>query len=607
MSWLGIDGEGIGRDPHRYVMMCASDSTGRVVDYIEDVSGLRTRDCFDWLLQLPTDWKLAGYYLTYDWTMILADLPDKKIYRLLRPELRARPKTEGAGFSHVRWEGYRLHYLSGMMRIGRADRVVTVWDVGKYFQSRFVVALEQSGIAPPALIRRMKLERGSETWTADALDLIRRYCLEECKYLARLVELLEEQHEAIGLKPRSWHGPGSTASALLSKHSVQTFLKKPPPEVELAAHYAYFGGRFEQSAIGPQPDVWAYDIRSAYPHAETTLPCLQHGEWVHATREPAMSEVAVIRYRVTDIGNRAWGPLPCRLGDGSIVWSRGEHVGWAWASEYWPARCNWAGVEFDGEAWVLQRHCDCVPFGFVPELYQWRVERPENKQVVKLASNSTYGKLAQTAGGGGPFSCRVWAGMITAACRGRMLQFIATSLDESKVYAVATDGVFSAEHRPDLASDELGGWEVSHKGAMVFLRPGIYWAITDVEADEREKALKAIKARGIGRNQLFDQIDAANQALRDGRARAQLGHSNLFGGARDCVRRTRTGEYRRSALYGQWFESPASLSLLPAPKRDEQWRPPRLDGVHSAPYNVKQISIEAQALRRIGSFLESRL
>ena len=132
--WIGVDGEGLGRAPHRYVLLARSDADGHT-DSIERRSGLRTIECLDWFLRAPSDARLAGYFLGYDWTMILRDLPDAAIYSLLRPETRARPADEGGGFSPIRWRRYRLHYMQRMLRINDGDRSVTVWDLGQFFQA----------------------------------------------------------------------------------------------------------------------------------------------------------------------------------------------------------------------------------------------------------------------------------------------------------------------------------------------------------------------------------------------------------------------------------------------------------------------------------------
>lgn len=617
MSWLGLDGEGIGRAPHRYVQLCYSDASGGVQDYIEDARGITTADALAFLMRTPAaherkrscEWQIAGYYLSYDWTMILRDLPNAALHRLLRPELRVRPRSEGGGFSPVRWQGYQLHYLSGMMRIQKGNRQVTVWDVGKFYQARFVAALEASGLAASDLIQRMKLARG--TWEESDLDETLTYCLEECRELAKLVELLERQHEAIGLDLRTFHGPGSTASALLTKHNVARCHADAPPEVDALASRAFFGGRFEQSLIGSATGVYSYDIRSAYPHAATSLPCLAHGRWQRRRKAPKSGAVALVRYRVKDIGERSWGPLPCRLADGSIVWPRGGSTGWCWNVEFQEAREGWRGVEYAGEHWEFISGCRCQPFDFLPELYRWRVERPENKQVVKLAMNSVYGKLAQSIGGGSKWSSRVWAGLITATTRARMLQLIRLHSDESKLASIATDGAYSTE-RLDIGGDALGEWEVGEKGFMTFVRPGIYWSHRDLLAwygapedkSIAEAAAKAVKARGISRAHMLTQVSRAEAAIAQGEERTVLGVTTQFGGARECVYRV-GNTAKRSKLYGEWYQMPATLSLGPAPKRQADWSPPLLDNVESAPYRPD--GPEAAKLQLIGRLLEARI
>lgn len=597
VTWIAIDGEGLGRAPHRYVMMCRSDGSGDE-DYIEDVNGLATATCLNWLLQLSRarhdqeSTHICGYYLSYDWTMILKDLPNKTLYRLLRPELRSRQGDDGGGFSPVTWRGFRLHYLSRMMRISRGSRSVTVWDLGPYYQQPFVAALEQAGFAPPALIARMKAERG--TWSEDDLDRMRDYCIEECRHLARLGELLERQHAAVGLHPRRWHGPGSTAAAVLDKYKVRDCLAKPPAEVEQAADRAYFGGRFEQALIGRVEGCIAYDVRSAYPAAARTLPCLAHGRWVRQRKLPSESDVAVIRYRVRNIGDRVWGPLPCRLDDGSIVWPRKSHTGWAWSSEFFAAADGWRGVEFLKEAWVLRRNCSCEPFAFVDELYAYRTSKPELKQVVKLELNSVYGKLAQTAGGGSKYSSRVWAGLITADCRAKMLRLISRHADESHVCAIATDGCYSTEVH-GVPCERLGEWEAHEEGAMTFLRPGIYWSPDKV------------RARGVGRKQLKAQLAEAERAIAERAPVVHLGVTTVFGGAREMVWKTPSGLYRRGRGYGEWFDVPSKLSLKPQPKRDADWQPPIVDNIDSRGYLDTPRSRDSKMLEVIGRILDARL
>jgi hypothetical protein len=224
-----------------------------------------------------------------------------------------------------------------------------------------------------------------------------------------------------------------------------------------------------------------------------------------------------------------------------------------------------------------------------------RVARPDLKQVLKLFLNSIYGKLAQSVGGGSRFSSRLWAGMITSHTREQILRLISAHADEGRLYGIATDGIFSSEHFPELASDELGGWEVKGPETFTFVRPGIYWTSAD-----------AVKARGVGKRRLEAQLTEVAQAIAEGADHVALTPSKVFGGARDMIWRTPAGVYRRGSGYGEWFEVPGKLSLLPGPKRDRDWSPPRYaDPVESSPYMGKS-SPDARALKIVARLLHSR-
>lgn len=578
--WLGLDGEGIGRGPHRYVLLCASDADG-AHETLEDERGLSTPRCLDWLLRFATrDVVLAGFYLSYDWTMMLSDLPAKLLYRLWRPELRALPKGEGGGFSPVRWRDYRLHWLAGMMRVGRGQRSVTIWDLGKYYQEPFVAAVQRWRVLDDdqlAMVRAMKARRATFA-TADRDD-VRRYCALECQALAELAARLERAHVAVGLRPRGWYGPGATAAVLLRRERIHERRGEIPPAVADAADRAFAGGRFEQSALG-RHRVRGHDIVSAYPYAALLLPCLEHGRWERVTRErEAVSRSvrhAVVRWRLSDVGTVPWGPLPVRLDKGRIIYPRSGATGWTWRTEYQAARKHWSGVHFGGEAWVLRGECDCRPFAPLLDLFRQRAEVGKQSGpgiVLKLAANSVPGKLMQSVGAA-QYASRVWAGMVTSQTRAQLLSAIATHDDWADVVAVATDGVYTRDldwtpAAPPLAPDMLGAWETSAPQDIVFLRPGIYCG-PDV-----------VRARGVGRALLAGRTDLCLT-----RSHVELGVRAAFGAARQSVYMVR-GRAKRSPNYGQWRDVAVRVSLDPAPKRAPDWGLVALGGVDSAPYSGK--------------------
>jgi len=581
--WVGIDGEGMGRKSHRYVMLASSDE-----DVIQTQKGLSSKACLDFMLDLGTrDCRVCGYYLSYDWTMILRDLPEGAVYTLLRPELRARTKEEGGGFDWIKWKGYRLHFLAGAMWIGHGDRRVTVWDLGKYYQGPFVDALHAWDLAPKVRehIRAMKLGRAGFTWRSRKKILA--YCLAECKALADLAEHLEQAHIDAGLKPRSWHGPGSTAGSLLARYSIGEKRGAQPPEVTRAASIAFFGGRAEISCSGTiKRPVYAYDITSAYPYHAMHLPCLQHGQWVRTRSERRLQNAAhaVIAGSIDRV-RADWGPLPIRLSSGSIVFPRGGASGYWWRDE-WLSAQEWphSRMKFD-HAYILRCECECQPFAFIQDLFLERLRVGKNTgagKVLKLALNSLYGKLAQTVGSG-QYASRVWAGMITSGTRAQVLNLMRDHQRLDSVVMVATDGVFSTEERA-TGPVQLGGWErTDHQTGVTLVRPGIYWT-----------AEGKLRARGLGRDSLDLAREMMREALERGDDRVLLPPRIVFHGAKSSIYARQDGMLVRSARYGQWREIPTHVSLAPAPKRRRDWGLHLLRDVQSGAYGAKNQASHAR-------------
>lgn len=604
---VGIDGEGIGRAPHRYTLLAWSDASGKRSAHIEDSRGLSTLACLGFVAAVPLAARVYGYYLGYDWTKILGDLPNRDIYRLMRPELRVL-QGEGGGFSEVPFKHFRLHYLAGMMRVKdlRSRRSVTVWDVGKFYQDSFCKLVCDrkhkhekscfSGALPKWSVGSVELwtriatmKNKRSTFSVTERKRIREYCLEECAALAELVQQLNDAHASVGLPLRKWYGPGSSAKVALGQLGIKTKRGEHPPEVLRAADAAFFGGRFENRAIGTfEGLVYGYDLISAYPAATRSLPCLEHARWRRTTRERDLSSqrLGLVRFALGPTTRQAWwGPLPIRLAQGSIVFPRSGATGWTYAAEFRAARELAPNVRFL-EAWLLSSSCNCRPFERVEEWFaeRLRIGKSGRGIVLKLVLNSLYGCLAQTLGIAPPFACRLWAGMITSAVRAELLRAIA--LDPEGVLCTATDGIYSQRPLALDVGSALGQWEAKRVERITLVRPGIYWTE------------ESVRARGIGRGALpLEQREAILAALDAGEPKVQLPPVTRFGGAKASV--YRAGEtFRRSERYGEWSEQPCRISFDPAPKRGPGFALFDLPDVESVPYSARTLSIEALQLMR---------
>jgi DNA polymerase type B, organellar and viral len=417
------------------------------------------------------------------------------------------------------------------------QRRVRVWDAFKFFQSSFVAALTKWDVGTPkerARIQKMKEKRGIFRSISD--ERKERYCQDECRLLAVMMRKLVDAHEEVGLKLKRYDSPGSTASVLLDRHEVDEYAGKRihelPKSLARAVRAGYFGGRFETSCIGRViQKLYGRDINAAYPYALTLLPCLKCGTWKRVKGESAIRKAlgtataAICRFRVRAVtGDErrriAWGPLPCRDQDGSIVFGT-NFTGWAWWQELEPALRGWPDlVELAGEAWVYKTRCSHRPFDWMPERYRQRCEWGSSGKglVMKNGTNSCYGKLAQSVGADPRFQSWPWAGMCTATTRGQMLEALLTLKPAGRwhVRSIATDGLIATKPlvlaKPEDTgtwdcknekgdSKVLGAWDVEDtEGGALFVKPGMHIPL-DLKLEAK------IKARGVGRKELAKNRD----------------------------------------------------------------------------------------------------
>lgn len=595
------------------MFLAASDGTEEWS--VWDDAGLSTVACLEFLLTLPRVALVIGFAFQYDLTKLLADLPDRLLWRLLHEESRAVEIDGRTIYSPVSWRGFSLNYANRRLTVsrklpGQGVRRATVWDFFKFFQCSFVKALTDwdVGAAEIAAIAKMKGQRAR--FARMAPHKIRRYCLDECRLLSQLGRRLIDAHTDAGIPLKRYDGPGSTASVLLGRMSIAEKRGELPREMRHPVACAFFGGRFEDSAsgrvVGP---VYGYDLASAYPYAATFLPCLEHARWRWEER-PYIHEAlsacdpdeytALVGWATTATGTRRdWGGLPVRSENGSIVFPLAGVGGWAWLSEWQAARQLNPYVHAVG-AFVAERRCDCRPFAELPTYYRERVRWGKDGpgRALKLGTNSVYGKLAQSMGAHPPFQSWVWAGLITAQIRAEMLRAI-SGLSPWAVISIATDGFLSREpwENPRAPKETgtsdlkkpLGVWEEKVYDDGVFLvRPGIYLG------DE-------LRARGIGRSALSKHAARIQLAHEAGRKGYTVRGMRRFVGARTGLTRTARGEVRRSADYGEWVPYPIRLSFSPAPKRRMRDADGRLvawtyTDWESEPYDPARLSPDAAAL-----------
>lgn len=538
--FVAIDGEGYDTraGKHVYYLLGASDGTSIEAKR----GGLKTRDVFTYLLDLQERHPrgiLVAFSINYDMNMWLGDVPLSTLDGLRKHGAhlffdRARP---GWGW-RVEWmpgkwvaiaHGETERTKTGALKLKAGARSVRIYDVFGFFQQSFVGALREWNVGSAdehARLLAMKTQRAD--FARVARVAVADYNALECRLLVALMERVRDALEQVGVRLTRWHGAGAIGSELLKQHNVKQH-NAPPDDLEGlgdAIKGAYFGGRVQMLRPGIHARAWSHDLNSAYPWAMTQLPSLK-GTWRRRRGWPVQPQTAGLWLVEWDLTHdTAVCPFPWRADDGIILYPyRGR--GWYWTPEVAAALKAYPGhIKVE---WGYELHpddADARPFAWISDLYARRLDYRARGEygaqlVIKLGLNSISGKLAQRPGyhGAGPCQSLVWAGLLTALVRARLLTL--ASVAPAGVIAFATDGVFATVplHDDELGKP-LGGWELGEGDDLIIVQSGIY------EARQPHSGLYYSRARGFAAGEL----DFA-------RMREEWGRRGIYGSVDVQVRR----------------------------------------------------------------------
>ncbi len=605
--FVGVDGEGgewEGR--HCYGMLTCGDN----VLMRPDGSPLSSQECLDFLTAQPKYARYCIFYGGYDATFLFRDFPTQVQQAIVDANVGPDGKRRMVKVGY-----YWIDYIpKKILKVYRTKDHpdgpggIVLYDVSAYWQCSFTKALEDWEVGTEeewAVIRAGKESR--RTFTLPCPPEVVAYNALEVKLLAELVTKRVGATTELGLSIKSYHGPATLAEALFDKHGVLDYFGEAPEAVSELYPYAYFGGRFECSAIGIAEEVWEYDIASAYPAAMVTLPCQECGEWHHSNVSDAQAKL----HRVTwAIPNEArWGPFPWRSEKTGALCYPKVGSGWYWGEEVEAAQRAYGTNVRIIESWSYVTECDHQPFAWVPEVYaeRQRLGKGTAGRVLKLALNSAYGVLARTIGGGGRYANYWWAGQITARTRARLMDLAQAGGEQ--VLMLATDGLYSSAQLPVETGTNLGDWEDGGQvGPMLLVQPGVYFSLAE--------GGKKYRTRGVSLRDITktDGVRRLTEAWRqDGpEAMVEVSASFLLNSEDDLpvfIGTKLALAWGKPELIGTWQPMKKTLSFRPEPRRRRgewegellrTWPPnhPFADlGVWSAPYKkMPGRDVEARAL-----------
>ena len=521
---------------HRTFLWGASNETGDA-QWLEG-DKLDTATILDWLCDLPAkfpDAIFVAFSFGYDVTQALCDLDFQTAWEVSKGRNYGTDKKPGQMRRIVFWREFGIRYLRGKQftvyrlenprepyitvkgeRKLRYSSRIEIFDVFGFFQSSFIKAAVSFpgaiGDRELAIIKAGKANRA--TFKKENLKEIKEYTTCELVVLSRMMRLLRETLEHENLCLTRWFGAGSIAQALLKRENVYEHFwqvgteEKTMEAYQVAAHYAYFGGRIELIKQGKTTrPLHGYDISSAYPAICATLPSMRGGRWLRRERSldkdclHSMSPLSLIKIRSRGrIDNAPFYPFPYRTPEGAILFPP-EVFGWYMVEEVKAAFEYQEKLAGDSwqieilEAWEFVVEETVKPFGFVPALFDFRASLPKSSIlsiVIKLGINSVYGKLAQAVGtmGKAPRSANPWyAAAITAGTRATILRAALEAPD--KIVMFATDGIISEQPLAALycpAKKTLGAWEsgLLRKGG-IFVQSGVY-SISDEHGNYSAKS-----------------------------------------------------------------------------------------------------------------------
>lgn len=534
-EFIAVDGEGAGYGKeHRYVLLgCGS-------EYIENVEGIGWKEAFEFLysvFQKHPSASFVGFFLGYDFTQLIKTMPEERARMLLTDKgINARKRTKSGQNNKpfpVRYDGWEFDMLPGRRLQIRPQNchcretgqqkcahIQSDWmyicDSGPFWQCSLLTAINPASWNIPVVsekefrfVEAGKAQRSMtiEEYIADKARVL-EYMLLENDILQRIMGELRKGFLEIGVNLRKdqWFGPGQAAAAWYKANGIprRADLESViPPDFWEAARQSYFGGWFEIFAHGIIPgNSYEYDINSAYPYIESSLPCLLHGRYASGSGEPSNSDgraYVLIRARLS--GNDPYvGAALNRDKDGRIRRPKVTE-GWYWQDEIEAGKNAGVITHVDYREWKSYLPCDCPnPVRGFRDLYEHRLSVGKDTVLgksCKLVYNSGYGKFAQSTGSA-PYGNWIYASLITSGCRRMILDAIASHPQgTNSVLMVATDAVFfDAPHNGLSVSKSLGDWDCTVRANLTQFKPGVYW---DDKARRRlahgESA--AFKARGI--------------------------------------------------------------------------------------------------------------
>lgn len=363
----------------RYIALDSETSRGRMflLSWPNGVARIHTIDDFFNVISRLGN-RFVWYNLDYDVTGLVGLVGEKRLLQ----EFFIRGYAEHGG--------YVLEYVSGKKFVFRKDGYFSEhYDIYHFFQTSLKEAVRRflPGKAGKKRISKKILTQLDDRVYSRYRRMIDEYARQDAVILQGLADELMQSLSIIGdVKPVS---PGYVAKYYLKKRGIS--FGRVPREYESFVRRAYYGGCVEIYQRGCFEDVWAYDLKSAYPWAFSQMPDFSKAEyWLSSKREAnfCVAEIIVTspdcHVQLLPVRSRGLNIFP------QTVKSR------LWVTNYELDCLDEMGADYEIVEVLNISADDSRPYmSFISELYAKRNDGM-NGLVYKLIMNSLYGISAES-------------------------------------------------------------------------------------------------------------------------------------------------------------------------------------------------------------------
>ncbi len=383
------------------------------------------------------------------------------------------------------YEGYELKLIPWKffsIRSIERKRKVEFVDIFQFFG----MSLNE---ASKRYLNRRKLNVDASNITDFKEQKVIDYCIYDAKLAGDLGRFI--------LELSTMHFPNSPQSLIskagISEKHFRQVCKIPTinnlidnnQEMIKMAWLSFKGGLFSAYRRGYFPELYVYDINSAYPAQMACLPDLSKGRFVKGNGRPPqgpyMGWLAVQVDVDGDLDQSYVSPLALDVKNRRLYPS-GTFTTWITLAEFEAIRDQFWVKPLIGVYWYPSG--DLVfPFkDEIERLYKWKNSETDAtlKYFIKIVLNSLYGKTIQkvpdrptdkfkTGNLFNPF----YAAYITAGTRLQLFETM-VEMKYDDLVLVATDSIMSKKRLKLPLNGNLGEWDLQREGSGVVIGSGVY-------------------------------------------------------------------------------------------------------------------------------------